>query len=102
VASIFKTEIGYMAVVMVGAVNVAAIEMAWEGLVTPPHGKNITRKTYNDVNLKKGDELGIFNMGSTAIMVFEENKIQWLEHLQLQQAVNMGQTLGKALTQILK
>ena len=76
--------------------------MAWEGLVTPPHGKNITRKTYNDVNLKKGDELGIFNMGSTAIMVFEENKIQWLEHLQLQQAVDMGQTLGKALTQILK
>lgn len=97
VVSIFKTKVGYMAVVMVGAVNVAAIEMAWEGLVTPPHGKSITRKTYNNVKLKKGDEVGIFNMGSTAIMVFEENKIEWLEHLQLQQTVTMGQNLGQTL-----
>ena len=99
VVSIFKSEIGYMAVVMVGAVNVAAIEMVWEGLVTPPHGKNISRKTYKDVKLIKGAELGIFNMGSTAIMVFEENKIQWLDNLQLQQVVNMGQTLGKTINQ---
>ena len=96
VASIFKTELGYMAVVMVGAVNVAAIEMAWEGLVTPPHGKNISRKSYNNVKLKKGDELGIFNMGSTAIIAFEYNKLEWLNELQLQQAVQMGQILGKS------
>ncbi len=97
VVSIFKTDIGYMAVVMVGAVNVAAIEMAWEGLVTPPHGKNITRKTYHNIKLKKGDELGIFNMGSTAIIAFEAGKVTWHEHLQLQQAVQMGQTLGQTL-----
>jgi len=94
VVSIFKTDIGFMAVVMVGAVNVAAIEMAWEGLVTPPHGKSITRKTYKNISLKKGDELGIFNMGSTAIMVFEANTVEWLEHLELQQPVQMGQKLG--------
>jgi len=94
VVSIFKTKIGYMAVVMVGAVNVAAIEMAWEGLVTPPHGKNITRKTYSNIELKKGDELGIFNMGSTAIIAFEANKVAWHNHLQVQQVVQMGQTLG--------
>lgn len=97
VVSIFKTKIGYMAVVMVGAINVAAIEMAWEGLVTPPHGKNITRKTYSNVELKKGDELGIFNMGSTAIMAFEANKVEWHKHLQIQQAVQMGQTLGEII-----
>ncbi|QMU61347.1 MAG: phosphatidylserine decarboxylase [Gammaproteobacteria bacterium] len=100
VASIFKTEVGYMAVVMVGAVNVAAIEMAWEGLVTPPHGKNIVRKTYGNVKLKKGDELGVFNMGSTAIMAFEENKIEWHNNLQLQQAVQMGQTIGATLGEV--
>lgn len=94
VVSIFKTEIGYMGVVMVGAVNVAAIEMAWEGLVTPPHGKSITRKTYNNIKLKKGEELGIFNMGSTAIMAFENDKVEWLKHLQLQQPVQMGQAIG--------
>jgi phosphatidylserine decarboxylase len=97
VASIFKTKIGYMAVVMVGAVNVAAIEMAWEGLVTPPHGKNITRKTYSNIELKKGDELGIFNMGSTAIIAFEANKVVWNNNLQVQQVVQMGQTLGEKI-----
>ncbi len=94
VVSIFKTDSGYMAVVMVGAVNVAAIEMAWEGLVTPPHDKNIVRKTYDNIKLKKGDELGIFNMGSTAIMAFEADKVTWHNDLQLQQVVQMGQTLG--------
>lgn len=95
VVSIFKTRLGYMAVVMVGAVNVAAIEMAWEGLVTPPHGKNIVRKTYSNINLKKGDELGIFNMGSTAIIVFEANKVDWNNSLEIQQTVKMGQTIGQ-------
>ncbi len=97
IVSIFKTKIGYMAVVMVGAVNVAAIEMAWEGLVTPPHGKNIARKTYSNVKLKKGDELGIFNMGSTVVIAFEANKLEWHSNLQTQQVVQMGQTLGEAI-----
>ena len=94
VASIFETDIGYMAVVMVGAVNVSAIEMAWEGLVTPPSGKTIQRKKYSNVSLKKGDELGVFNMGSTAIIAFESNKIEWHKNLELQQSIQMGQSLG--------
>jgi phosphatidylserine decarboxylase len=99
VVSIFKTKLGYMAVVMVGAVNVAAIEMAWEGLVTPPHGKNIVRKKYTDIKLNKGDELGTFNMGSTAIIAFEANQIKWYDHLALQQEVNMGQSIGNRIDQ---
>ena len=94
VISIFSTNMGYMAVVMVGAVNVAAIEMVWEGLVTPPHGKQIARKKYDNIELKKGDELGTFNMGSTAIIVFENEKVAWDNQLKLHQTVNMGQALG--------
>ena len=48
VASIFKVEGGYMAITMVGAVNVAAIEMAWEGLVTPPHLNTTVHYDYTD------------------------------------------------------
>jgi len=95
VVSIFKTQIGYMAVVMVGAVNVSAISMAWEGLVTPPHGKKISTKTYNNITLNKGDELGVFNMGSTAIMLFENQDVEWDSSLSLQQEVQMGQKLGR-------
>ena len=94
VVSIFHTNEGLMAVVMVGAVNVSAIEMSWEGLVTPSHKKNILRKKYSNIELKKGDELGVFNMGSTAIMAFESENITWNEKLTLQQDVKMGQSFG--------
>ena len=94
VVSIFQTPAGFMAVIMVGAVNVSAISMSWEGMVTPPRKKTIHRKKYSNVELKKGDELGIFNMGSTVIIAFESNNINWLSNLELQQVIRVGQSLG--------
>ena len=94
VVSIFKTLAGYMAVIMVGAVNVSAISMAWEGMVTPPRKKTVDRKKYSDIELKKGDELGVFNLGSTVIVAFESNSINWLSEIELQQAIRVGQSLG--------
>lgn len=96
VISIFETELGWMAVVMVGAVNVAAIEMAWEGLVTPSRNRILQRKTYSGLKLGKGDELGIFHMGSTVIIAFESPTVEWHPGLRKQQPVKMGQLLGRA------
>jgi len=42
----FDTSAGLMALVLVGAINVAAIETVWSGLVTPPQKKRITRDDY--------------------------------------------------------
>jgi len=42
----FETDSGLMALVLVGAINVAAIETTWHGLITPPKGKKITRIDY--------------------------------------------------------
>ena len=71
----FDTEFGRLAMVLVGAINVAAIETVWDGLVTPPKGKTISRKDYasGDVVLDKGQEMGRFNMGSTVILVLESS-----------------------------
>ena len=96
VISVFETELGWMAVVMVGAVNVAAIEMTSEGLVTPSKYKTVQRKRYSGVELKKGEELGIFHMGSTAIVAFESQSVKWYPGLCQQQPVKMGQALGRA------
>ncbi len=96
VISIFETELGWMAVVMVGAVNVAAIELAWEGRVTPARKRTLQRKQYPGVKLNKGDELGIFHMGSTAIIAFESPAVEWDAGLRKQQPVKMGQRLGSA------
>ena len=39
---LFSTHAGPMAIILVGAINVAAIETVWSGLVTPPKGKKVS------------------------------------------------------------
>ena len=96
----FETDAGLMALVLVGAINVAAIETVWHGLVTPPQSKQISRIEYADkpdVYLDKGEEMGRFNMGST-IIVLLENSSQWRVDMQADDAVKMGQFLGTVKT----
>ncbi|MFK7794390.1 MAG: archaetidylserine decarboxylase [Gammaproteobacteria bacterium] len=97
VASIFKIDGGYMAITMVGAVNVAAIEMTWEGLVTPPHLNTVVHYDYEDrsIDLTKGEQIGTFNMGSTVVMMFSKNYAQALQQLSIDQPIKMGETLAK-------
>lgn len=92
----FETDVGLMALVLVGAINVAAIETVWHGLVTPPKGKKIGSIDYTSdtaVNLERGAEMGRFNMGST-IIVLMENKAKWRVDMNPGDAVRMGQYIG--------
>ena len=72
VINIFDTSVGSMAVILVGATNVGSIETVWHGVVTPPARKTIQQWDYETqaIELKKGDEMGRFNMGSTVIILF--------------------------------
>jgi len=86
-----------MALVLVGAINVAAIETVWHGLVTPPAGKSIQHWQYSAdeaTTLARGEEMGRFNMGSTVIAIFE-HPVQWRVDMQTGDAVRMGQFLGR-------
>lgn len=101
VAAIFTTDFGPMAVVMVGAVNVAAIETVWAGLITPPAGKKIRSFDYVDnepaVCLERGQEMGRFNMGSTAILLFGHEAVTW--EVKSDARVKMGQRLACGMMQ---
>jgi phosphatidylserine decarboxylase len=93
---IFETALGPMAVILVGAMIVASIETTWAGLVTPVN-KQIRRWHYDakdEIILKKGDELGRFKLGSTAIVLFGSNTVKWQEELRAQSAVNMGEKIA--------
>jgi phosphatidylserine decarboxylase len=94
--SIFDTDAGPMALVLVGAINVAAIETVWAGLVTPPQRKAIEVQTFRDsaVELPRGAEMGRFNMGSTVIVLFAEAQVAWQPGLQANLPVRMGQSIG--------
>ncbi|MCH6565705.1 MAG: phosphatidylserine decarboxylase [Proteobacteria bacterium] len=96
VACLFATEAGPIAMVLVGAINVAAIETVWAGLVTPPKGKKISDFDYSHTRkiYARGDEMGRFNMGSTVILLAAKN-VEWLEKIRAGQAVKMGEIIAK-------
>lgn len=97
VVAIFHTQAGKLAMILVGAINVAAIETVWAGLVTPPNSKKIIYRDYKDkecITLEKGQEMGRFNMGSTVILLMEKG-MSWQPELTEGSAVRMGELIGK-------
>jgi len=95
----FDTAIGPLAMILVGAINVASIETVWAGAITPPLGTKIRRWTYpaegpDAVILEKGAELGRFNMGSTVIMLCGPDAVRWESPIHPGGAIRMGQALA--------
>jgi len=90
----FDTKYGKAAVVMVGAMIVAGIETVATGKIT--RTDDIQEADY-DMQFAAGDELGRFYLGSTAIVVMPKAaKSDWLDSMQADSIVQMGQLLGTA------
>jgi len=97
VISLFDTEAGPMALIKVGAVNVGSIETIWAGEVTPPAGRVVRVRRYEGaeaISLKKGEEMGRFNMGSTVIVLFGPDAVEWAADIQPGATVRLGQELA--------
>ncbi|GLR62972.1 archaetidylserine decarboxylase [Marinospirillum insulare] len=93
----FETPAGPMALILVGAMIVAGIETVWDGQVAPP-ARKVTIKDFNDpqpIVLEKGAEMGRFKLGSTAILVFGPDALEWREDLQNGTPVRLGEALAK-------
>lgn len=101
VIALFDTEVGPMALVLVGAIFVASIETVWHGVVTPPTGTAVRTWHYpeNSPVLSRGQEMGRFNMGSTVIVLFGNGVVEWNESLTADTIVRMGQSLGRLVRQ---
>lgn len=93
-ACFFDTEHGPMVMILVGAINVSAIETIWHGLVTTT-GKKINRFDYKkgEVTLQRGQEMGRFNLGSTVIVLSTE-QFKLDEAMTPGNVVRLGQRLG--------
>jgi phosphatidylserine decarboxylase len=97
VCCFFETPAGPMALILVGAIFVSSIETVWHGVVTPPTVSKVQTWHYPDQppQLNLGDELGRFNMGSTIIVLFADNSIEWLPELIAGTTVKMGEVVGR-------
>lgn len=93
----FETEVGPMAMILVGAMVVAGIETVWGGQVAPPP-KTPTSVDFKDlpeaVTLGKGEEMGRFKLGSTVILLFPEGAINWDQRYQATTPTRLGETLA--------
>ncbi|MET0046931.1 MAG: archaetidylserine decarboxylase [Sedimenticola sp.] len=98
VINLFETEAGPMAVIMVGAIFVASMDTVWAGTVAPAT-RRVSQWDYvgaapQSVELDKGDEMGRFNMGSTVILLFGKEAIEWSEKLTPGGKVQMGEAIA--------
>ena len=95
VVCLFDTDAGKLAMILVGAINVAAIETVWAGLITPPNSKSIIHLDYDEHRqFNKGDAMGRFNMGSTVILLLE-NAQDWKATLAEGSPVQLGEMIGE-------
>ena len=94
----FDTELGPMAMILVGAMVVAGIETVWAGQVAPPPRRPVS-VSYVDlpepVELAKGEEMGRFMLGSTVILLFPKDSMAWGEQYAAGSSTRMGELLGE-------
>ncbi|MFC4076891.1 archaetidylserine decarboxylase [Salinithrix halophila] len=92
-----ETDAGRVAVVKVGATNVGSIRVTYDpGIGTNrPRKKQVVKRDYpNEKTLGKGEEMGRFEFGSTVILLFESNRIEWVDHLNAGTTVRMGEPIA--------
>lgn len=96
VVTIFDTDHGPMAMVLVGATIVASIETVWAGTITPPAGKVVFRWHYPAsgtaaITLEKGAEMGRFKLGSTVVTTFAPNMVQFNQQAGSETVTRLGE-----------
>lgn len=95
-----SAERGNFVMVLVGATIVGSMATVWHpennGIINPPRRGHIQVWSYTDKNisLKQGDEMGRFLLGSTVVMLFQKDKMQFNPEWQAARAVQLGEMMG--------
>jgi phosphatidylserine decarboxylase len=93
----FETDKGPMVLVLVGATIVGSMATVWHGQVNPPR-PGMVREWHcagQDIQLKLGEEMGRFLLGSTVVMLFPENSIQFPTDWISTRPIQMGEAMSQ-------
>jgi len=94
----FDTELGPLAVAMIGALFVGSIETVFAGEVNPPRtrGGLVSHiETGVGRQFARGEELGRFNMGSTVVLLLGHRATRFAERLVPGATLRLGQALAR-------
>ncbi|PPC86417.1 MAG: phosphatidylserine decarboxylase [Methylotenera sp.] len=89
---------GTFVMVLVGATIVGSMATVWHDsankVINPPRSKNVRTWTYENISLKQGEEMGRFLLGSTVVMLFEKDALQFNREWQPARAIKLGEKMG--------
>lgn len=95
-ACLFDGPDGQFASVMVGAMIVAGIDTVWTHRFAG-HSRKLVHEdfTHDRRQFTAGDEMGRFYLGSTVVLLFEPDRVAWLDGLSAGAPLRMGQAIGR-------
>ena len=96
----FDAAHGRMAVILVGALFVGSIETVHCGEVNPPPRRRHAPQPIPagvGRQFAKAEELGRFNMGSTVVLLFQKDRVRWVDSLLPGSTVQFGRAIGRSL-----
>ncbi len=94
--SYLQTEHGLVAIVKVGATNVGKISVTYDTIRTNRWIRLPKRHSYQEEKfIGRGEEIGRFEMGSTVILLFERDMMEFSGELANEQKVLFGQAIGR-------
>lgn len=97
VISYLETDVGLVAVVKVAATGVGNISLSYDPRVRSHSGPDGSARTYRpEIEVARGQELGMFHLGSTVILLFEPGRVEL--DLHPGQVVRVGAAIGKPRT----
>jgi phosphatidylserine decarboxylase len=90
---VFDTAVGPMLIILVGAMIVGSIHTTW--MADPLRAAQAFTIDYPaPLTLCKGTELGYFKLGSTVLVLYGKDKIEWASAFGAQSETKFGQLLG--------
>jgi phosphatidylserine decarboxylase len=89
-------QYGPFVMVLVGATIVGSMATVWHGMINPPRPGKLVEWSYQDqaITLQQGDEMGRFMLGSTVVMLFQKDVLQFNPDWQPAGPVRLGQLMG--------
>ena len=99
VVCVFDTAHGPLVLTLVGATIVGSMATVWHGQVNPPRSPQICEWHYDAgaVSLRQGEEMGRFLLGSTVVMLFPKDMLEFNPQWAAAKPVVLGEAMGTRL-----